>query len=251
MNTQFAEDIVAIYGDKVTVNRGPIHDYLGMDFDFSVDKSVRISMIKYLNKIFESFPEEIGKPCENPAADWLFKTRDDCRKLPEEQAQAFHHTVAQLLFVAMRARPDIQVPVSFLTKRVREPDEDDWGKLKRTLRYLKGTRHMKLTLTIDNLSTICWWVDASYGCHMDLKGHTGMMMSLGGGAAMSFSRGQKMNVKSSTECELVGIDDAIPSILWGKHFIEAQGYTVTHNILYQDNKSTILLATNGFSSSSK
>ena len=68
---------------------------------------------------------------------------------------------------------------------------------------------------------------------------------------MSFSRGQKLNVKSSTECELVGIDDAIPSIMWGKHFIEAQGYTVSHNILYQDNKSTILLATNGFSSSSK
>ena len=30
-----------------------------------------------------------------------------------------------------------------------------------------------------------------------------------------------------------------------KYFIEAQGYTVEHNILYQDNKSTILLATNG------
>jgi len=46
VNTQFAEDIVAIYGDKVTVKRGPIHNYLGMDFDFSIDKSVKISMIK-------------------------------------------------------------------------------------------------------------------------------------------------------------------------------------------------------------
>ena len=33
--------------------------------------------------------------------------------------------------------------------------------------------------------------------------------------------------------------------------MESQGYTVEHNILYQDNKSTILLATNGRSSSSK
>ena len=68
---------------------------------------------------------------------------------------------------------------------------------------------------------------------------------------MSFSRGQKLNVKSSTECELVGIDDAIPQIMWGKYFIEDQGYTVVHNILYQDNKLIILLATNGRSSSSK
>jgi hypothetical protein len=86
---------------------------------------------------------------------------------------------------------------------------------------------------------------------MDLKGHTGMMMTFGKGAAMSFSMGQKLNVKSSTECELVGVDDAIPQMMWGKYFVEAQGYTVEHNILYQDNKSTILLATNGRSSTSK
>ena len=58
-------------------------------------------------------------------------------KLPEEQAHAFHHTVAQLLFTSMRARPDILTVVSFLTKRVREPDEDDWGKIKQVLKYLK------------------------------------------------------------------------------------------------------------------
>jgi hypothetical protein len=104
---------------------------------------------------------------------------------------------------------------------------------------------------VDNMTTIRWWVDASYGTHSDCKGHTGMMMSLGKGAPMSMSRGQKLNTKSSTESELVGIDDALPQILWGKYFIEAQGYTVEHNILLQDNKSTILLATNGKFSSSK
>ena len=64
-------------------------------------------------------------------------------------------------------------------------------------------------------------------------------------------RNSMINVKSSTECRLVGVDDAIPQMMWGRYFIEAQGYTVEHNILYQDNKSNILLATNGRSSSSK
>jgi hypothetical protein len=49
----------------------------------------------------------------------------------------------------------------------------------------------------------------------------------------------------------VGIDDALPAILWARYFIESQGYTVEENILYQDNKSTILLANNGRWSSSK
>jgi hypothetical protein len=77
------------------------------------------------------------------------------------------------------------------------------------------------------------------------------MMSLGQGATIGFSRKQKLNVRSSCEGELVGVDDAMAWILWCKYFIEEQGYTVKQNILYQDNKSTILLATNRRWSSSK
>ena len=76
-------------------------------------------------------------------------------------------------------------------------------------------------------------------------------MSLGKGAAMSFSHRHKLNTKSSTEAELVGIDDAVPDMMWSFYFIRAQGYDVSHVVLYQDNKSTILLAKNGKFSSSK
>ncbi len=110
---------------------------------------------------------------------------------------------------------------------------------------------MKLTLSAENLGVIKWWVDASYNAHEDCRGQTGAMMSLGKGAVMSFSRKQKLNVRSSAEGELVGIDDALPWILWCRYFIESQGYTVEQNILYQDNKSTILLAKNGRWSGSK
>ena len=46
-------------------------------------------------------------------------------------------------------------------------DKDDWGKLKRLLKYLKGKRHMKLILSVDSVSIIRWWVDASYNYHDD------------------------------------------------------------------------------------
>ena len=39
--------------------------------------------------------------------------------------------------------------------------------------------------------------------------------------------------------------------MWCKYFLESQGYTVESNILYQDNKSTILLAKNGRMSAGK
>ena len=76
-------------------------------------------------------------------------------------------------------------------------------------------------------------------------------MSLGEGAVTSASRKHKLNVKSSTESEIVGADDTLPQALWTRYFIEAQGYAIDKMILYQDNKSAILLETNGKFSSSK
>jgi len=49
----------------------------------------------------------------------------------------------------------------------------------------------------------------------------------------------------------VGADDCSPMILWTMLFMEQQGYKVEQNILFQDNKSTILLLQNGKRSSSK
>jgi hypothetical protein len=49
----------------------------------------------------------------------------------------------------------------------------------------------------------------------------------------------------------VGADDFMPAILWTRYFLQSQGYGVNDNILYQDNRSAILLEKNGKTSSSK
>ena len=61
----------------------------------------------------------------------------------------------------------------------------------------------------------------------------------------SISWKQKLNTRSSTEAELVAADDTTVMILWTKLFLEEQGYALEKNILYQDNKSAILLEENG------
>ena len=118
------------------------------------------------------------------------------------------------------------------------------------LKYLKGTKYLKLTLTIDNLSMIRWWTYASDCTHHGCKSHTGSMMSLGG-TVVSSSTKHKINTKSSTESELVALDDALPMILWCLYFIKAQGYIVEQNVVFQDNQSTMKLAVNKSLSSSK
>ena len=53
------------------------------------------------------------------------------------------------------------------------------------------------------------------------------------GAVVSKSSGQKMNTKSSSETDLVGVDNLFPTVLLTKYFIEAQEYNVEHNIIHQ------------------
>jgi len=75
-------------------------------------------------------------------------------------------------------------------------------------------------------------------------------MSLGRGFPIVSSTKQKLNTQSLTETELVGADEFMPAICWTRYFMEEQGYQVSDNVLYQDNKSAILMEKNGKASSS-
>ena len=210
-------------------------------------------MIPYIKQIIEDFPEEITSSAPAPHTDYLFKIRDEDKRklLEEERAKAFHHTVAQLLFLSHRARRDISPAVPFLTSRVKEPDEDDWGKAKRVLHYLKGTLHLPLRIQVESTEVPEWDIDASHAVHEDCKGQTGGGMTLGKGAAMAMSWKHKGNSRSSTEAEIVGLYDCLPNVLWSLYFMQAQGYGTKRARVNQDNNSAILLEVNGRASSTK
>ena len=120
------------------------------------------------------------------------------------------------------------------------------------MKYLNGTRRLKLTLMIESLEVIKWFVDESHNTNWDYKGHAGAMMVMGCGAISSYSRRIKVNTRSSTETELVLIDAYMPEVLWYIYFIQAQGYGVKYAEIHQDNVSEQIMETNGkFSSSRK
>jgi len=251
--TKMLDWLKSIYGDRMRITRGKIHDYLGMTLDFTTRGELRVTMVDYLKQAIEDFPEKIEGSAATPAGNHLFTVRpkDEAQALDEERAMAFHHTVAQLLFSSARSRRDIQTAVAFLATRVREPDEDDWLKVKRLLRYINGTINLPLILRVFSMSVIKWWIDASFAVHADCRGHTGGAMSLGKGCVTSATRKQKINTRSSTEAELVGVDDLMPQMLWTRYFIEEQGFAVEECVLNQDNLSAMLLEKNGKESSTK
>jgi hypothetical protein len=83
-----------------------------------------------------------------------------------------------------------------------------------------------------------------------MRGQSGAVLVTGNCAVLFRSKKQKVNTRSSTETELIAVDDALPTIQWTMNFMADQGYILETEIK-QDNKSTMLLMKNGRLSSGK
>ena len=203
-------------------------------------------MEHYIDMMLCDAPQEMDGTSNTPVAALLFKTNpEDPKLLGEDQKKIFVHLVMQGLYLSQRGRPDIHTAIAFLCSQLQNPDEDDYKKLTRLIRYLRGTKGLILTLRANNDGIVRWWIDASYAVHDDMKGHTGAALSLGKGGIYSGSWKQKLVARSSTESELIGVYDVLPQVLWTKQFLEEQGWSDSATMVYQDNTSSILLERNG------
>jgi hypothetical protein len=240
---------------------GDIHDYLGITIDYSEKGKVKFTMYDYLEDVVSDMPDDMRGTSPTPASDNLFDVDEESTLLTEKEADFFHRTTARLLFAAKRARPDLQVAVAYLCTRVKCPNQSDYRKLTRVIKYLRLTISIPLVLGWDDTGQLIWSVDASFAVHKDMRSHTGAVLSLGQGALMAMSLKQKINTKSSTEAELVGVDDAMNFIEWIQLFVEQQIKMLNKEsvlnkigneiIIQQDNTSTIQLVKNGKQSSTK
>jgi hypothetical protein len=84
---------------------------------------------------------------------------ENCEKLSNAAAVAFHMVVAKTLYVTKRARP------VFLTTRVRAPNTDDWEKLCHLMGYLRGDQDHSLIFSGENARVLMWYVDAASVVH--------------------------------------------------------------------------------------
>ena len=119
--------------------------------------------------------------------------------------------------------------------------EYDRYKLKRVLTWLKSTINDKSIMGMVSNDILHTWIDVSYAVHDNMRGQSGEAISMGHGIVTEKLVKQKLNSKSSTETEVIGMSDILPHNLWHKYFLEHQGYVLQDNILYQDNQSAINL----------
>lgn len=83
---------------------------------------------------------------------------------------------------------------------------------------MNQTKTDKRTIKTDNLSEMLTWIDASYAVHPNIRGHTGGAISFGKGVVHARAGKQKLNVKSSTEAEIVGMSHYLPYNVFIKNY---------------------------------
>ena len=229
----------------MTVHTGPVLEFLGMLFDFSLAGTVAVST----PGLEKSILKNIKGTSPTPADDHIFRINPDAALLPKEHAQLFYSNVQALLWMGKRTRPEILCAVSFLISRVQSPTEEDLAKLFRVLKYLNGFRGKHIRLRADDVMTVTAFVDAAYAPHDDCKSHDGVIITLGAGPIYVKSARSKLVPKSSTEAELIFLSDFSGELIWTRSFLIGQGLELGPVRTWQYNKSTILLASRGKNSS--
>ena len=213
---------------ELKISRGNEHDLLGMKITIDREnRNVIIDMREQLQEAIDAFGDELDDKVMTPANKNLFVTYDDeSKQLDEARSEIFHSVTAKLLYIMKRGRPDIETAVSYLMTRVSKSNEKDWEKLRRCLGFIKGTFNDLRVIGADSLHDLHVWVDASHAVHENMRSHTGGAMSMGTGTIHCKSSKQKLNTRSTTESELVGVSEYLPYPLWQVNFWKEQGYEI-------------------------
>ena len=82
----------------------------------------------------------------------LFDVDSESPLLEGKEFDTFQSIVAKLLYVAIRARLDMLLPVAFLCTRVTKSTKQDQMKLKHVLEYVKGSIDLVYTMGAESLN---------------------------------------------------------------------------------------------------
>lgn len=231
------DGLQARYG-AITSMEGSSLLYRGLQIEQSDEMNeVKIHQRQFIDKLLQEYPE-IQKTKPTPANVDLFVVSAKEKLLDDQEKRAFIRLSAKLNWLATQTRPDVKTAVSFLCSRVAQPTDGDMKKGMHVLKYLNGTRDLGLIFT-KGTNDINAYVDAAYSVHPDLKGQSGIAIRLGNNTVYTSSKKQKLTAQSSTESEILAMNDCVNEILNTKELLSELGKDVGAGNMYEDNMSAI------------
>ena len=210
---------------------GNVKHYLGIDVQQDEKGNFMISQSNYIDKIVESARLNDAKLTKFPLDTGYYKLTGELLPSNEE----YRKLIGMLLYLTTNSRPDIAASVSILSQKVTKPRDIDWNEVKRIIRYIKGTRDLKLYLSSEKCSeNVFAFSDANWAeDREDRKSNSGYYCSINGGAISWSCTKQNVIAMSSTEAEYVALSETCKEVSWIKRIAQELKMDLIESFIYK------------------
>jgi hypothetical protein len=220
---------------------GEMKKIVGIRVVNEIDR-ITLDQEEYIRDMLIRFKMEDCKPSSTPMALKNKQYKED-KKLFEDE-KLYKQLIGSLIYISNATRPDICYSVNQLARNMQNPRYEDWKQGKRILRYLQGTKGIKLVYKKEK-EELCGYSDASYAeDKKDRKSTSGQVFLKNGGAISWKSRKQKIVSLSSMEAEYIALTDASKEGIWLKKMEKELCNKEDVLTIFEDNQSAIKTANN-------
>jgi Reverse transcriptase (RNA-dependent DNA polymerase) len=157
-------DLTQVFSMK---DLGEIHWLLNLKIKRDWQKKmITISQPAYIEKLLKKFNLEDVKTYVTPLDPAVKLSNYQCPTTERgKQAMSkipYRQAIGSLMWAAVATQPDIAFSVSLLSQFLENPGGTHWNAVKHVFKYLKGTKHCKLTLG-RNRDGLVGYSDADWG----------------------------------------------------------------------------------------
>ena len=180
---------------------GEVKRILGWQIDRNVTNgTVTISQPAYIEQVLSAFGMTDCNPAPTPAVKAQHLSEQD----NEDHSNDFPYrqAIGSLMYISNSTRPDVAQAVHHAARFVRSPSTRDILRVKRIMRYLRGTSLHGIVFRNTLTPSLCGYTDSDYASSiLDPRSTSGWIFYTNGPKCWS-SRQQKVTAVSTTEAEV-------------------------------------------------
>lgn len=240
--TELLDEVQKLLASKFSINNlGLIKSYLGLDISKDKNGIYGLNQNSYVRKVLNDFGLSDAKISNIPLSTDYGK--DNSERDVFIDNENYQKLIGCLLYLAVNSRPDISASVSILAQKTSQPTQYDWIELKRILKYLKGTAHLKLTSVKENDTMLVGYADANWAeDRSDRKSNSGYIFFVFGMPVSWTCKKQSCVALSSTEAEFISLSEACKEAVWLRRLLnDFNQHLNTPTVIFEDNQSCLKL----------
>ena len=218
--------------------------YLGIQIAREKNGDTTLSQKGYIENMLKRHGlTELRKYPNRPATEAFTQKIDG--EYEQVNTKEYLSLVMGLMYASRFTRIDIAFAVGYLATKCSKPTEQDLMNAKRVLKYLGKTIDEKMRFKAKVAFKPQIYADASHHLYDIGHGQAGMVITNGSAPVGHRSAKLKLITRSSSESELCSLEDASTYAIWYKNLLQDMGIETGAVEILQDNKSTIIMATQG------